>query len=300
LDVNAVMLYNILGRLQLLGKANVIMEMHRMENVRLLPAISSATGARRSVERAGTTWLGTVETDEGGQDAEDQLQEERLENQVRLRMDRIASMSYRSLQQAMLVGGQEAGSPGTTANIMHSQSRPLLEDTRSVHRRSRCWHGCLRRSGYLHFRRTLHKESPFKTSFGIQVCGSSKYISGEVFSPSILASLVARTNYVPGILEVMQALVAPEEASDVFPWQIPVRPAWVGKAFSDVFHDLLEDEPDREVGIGLYRALTQNELKDEPTAPTGFVWTNPEPDTVVKHNDRVYVLASSAWGSNNQ
>jgi len=302
LDVNAVMLYNILGRLQLLGRANIIMEMHRMENVRLLPASSYVTGARRSVDRAAPTWEGqrSMTGDVFEEEEEDQLQEERLENQVRVRMDRILAMSYRNLQQAMLVGGTQAGSPNA-ANIIHSQSsRPLIEDTRSVYRRSRCWHGCLRRSGYLHFRRTLQEEAPFKTSYGIQVCGSSKYISGEVFSPSIFAALVARTNYVPGILEVMKALVAPEEASDVFPWQIPVRPAWVGKTFSDVFHDLLEDEHGPSLGIGLYRTLSRRELANEPDAPTGFVWTNPEPDTVVKSADRVYVLASSTWGKNNQ
>jgi len=250
--------------------------------------------------RAATTW-GTkmFESDDCDEDEEDQLQEERLENQVRLRMDRIAAISYREMQQAMLVGGEQAKSRGVVS-IIHSQSRPLLEETRTVHRRSGCWHGCMRRFGCLSFGRALHRETPFKTSFGIQVCGSSKYISGEVFSPSIFAALVARTHYVPGILEVMQALVAPEEASDVFPWQIPAREAWIGKTFSDVFHDLLEDEHGPSLGLGLYRFLTKAELLSEPNAPTGFVWTNPEPDTVVKNGDRVYVLASSAWGKCNQ
>jgi len=300
LDANAVILYSILGRLELLGKVNVIMEMHRMDNVRLLPVIAPQPG-KAGVNRANTLWeaKGIDDSDDEG----DRLTEERLENQVQLRMDRIASMSYREMQQAMLVGGQGADSQRDsirTSITAANPSRPLLEDTRSVHRRSRCWHGCLRRSGYLRFKRALHREAPFKSSFGIQMCGSSKYISGEVFTPAIFGALVARTNYVPGILEVMQALVAPEEASDVFPWQISVREAWVGKTFSEVFHELLEDEHGPALGLGIYRPLTRKELAEDPEAPQGFVWTNPEPETEVEERDRIYVLASSQWGKSNQ
>jgi len=307
LDANAVMLYNILGRLQLLGKANVIMEMHRIENVRLLPT-NEQSEKRRSFKatRATQDWgrqSTDLEDDDFLGEDEDLLLEERLENQVQLRMDRIAAMSYRELQQAMLVGGSsksQALGQGVMTTPSTAALRPLLEDSRTLQRKSRCWQGCLRRSGYLRFKRALRREAPFKSSFGIEMCGSSKYIAGEVFTSAIFGALVARTNYVPGILEVLQALVAPEEASNVFPWQILVRPTWIGQPFSNVFHDLLEDQHGPALGLGLYRTLTKEELNNEHDAPMGFVWTNPEPDTIVNNNDRVYVLASSAWGKYNR
>merc|ERR1719265_2464253 len=90
----------------------------------------------------------------------------------------------------------------------------------------------------------------------------------------------------------MQSLVNPDERSDeaIFPWQVSPRNEHVGKAYGDVLHGLIQRPEHPALLIGLYRK--------GGSAPDdlGYVWTNPEYNTVVLKTDLLYVLGDRYFG----
>lgn len=136
---------------------------------------------------------------------------------------------------------------------------------------------------------------PQKSSFALRLCGNTRFISGQVFMPTVLGALLAREYFAQGIIQVVQALLKPEEERDVFVWQIIARGSMVGKPYADCWHDLLRDDDGPALALGLYRFTDEEDL-DELNAPRGYVVTNPPQETEIGISDLIFVLASAAWG----
>lgn len=146
----------------------------------------------------------------------------------------------------------------------------------------------------------LLAEAPYIPTFGGTLCGNSKFVSGEVFSPIAMGSMLANAFYTPGIMEVVQALVAPSADRDTFIWQIHACPeTMVGHTFSRCWQDLLSaDRGGPALALGVYRFVEDCDLEaDEYDFPPGYVVLNPCQDDKVRSTDLIYVLASSAWGA---
>eukprot|EP00747_Dinoflagellata_sp_TGD_P054032 gnl/TRDRNA2_/TRDRNA2_148788_c0_seq3.p1 gnl/TRDRNA2_/TRDRNA2_148788_c0~~gnl/TRDRNA2_/TRDRNA2_148788_c0_seq3.p1 ORF type:complete len:518 (-),score=89.99 gnl/TRDRNA2_/TRDRNA2_148788_c0_seq3:28-1581(-) len=143
----------------------------------------------------------------------------------------------------------------------------------------------------------LHQEPPDrKPRFGFSLNNQSRYIAGQVYSPSAMGAMLARACYIPGIMEVMQVLIMPEAAGDMFVWQILPTESMLNRKYGECWFELIRDPLGPALALGMYRFLTEAEelLEDDP--PIGYVMTNPAPDTVVSSSDLIYVLASASWG----
>jgi len=150
------------------------------------------------------------------------------------------------------------------------------------------------------FKAALNTEAPYVPTFGGTLCGNSKFVSGQVFSPVAMGSMLANACYTPGIMEVVQALVAPNEDGDVFIWQIHACPdTMVGRSFAkcwlDLLHNNLEDTP--ALALGLYRFMRDEQGMEDLDHPSGYVVLNPDHEDIVRETDLIYVLASQAWGA---
>ncbi|CAK0840825.1 unnamed protein product, partial [Prorocentrum cordatum] len=67
----------------------------------------------------------------------------------------------------------------------------------------------------------------------------SRFASGEVFTAQPLGCLFAQAFHTPGALEVMQALIVPDETDEhaKLPWQVRLRPDQVGATYGTAFED---------------------------------------------------------------
>jgi hypothetical protein len=116
----------------------------------------------------------------------------------------------------------------------------------------------------------------------------SRFASGEVFTAQPLGCLFAQAFHTPGSLEVMQALIVPDESDEQaqLPWQVRLRPEQVGATYGAVFQECVEAGV---LPMGLLRWADSN---DRP-----YVWTNPSSDTVLQHGDLLFVLGDRYYGS---
>lgn len=146
-----------------------------------------------------------------------------------------------------------------------------------------------------HLHNVLMEPMPQKPSFALRLCGNTRFISGQVFVPTVLGALLAREFFTQGMIEVVQALLKPEEERDVFIWQIIARGAMIGKPYADCWHDLLRDDDGPALALGLYRFTDEVDL-NELNAPRGYVVTNPPQETEITMSDLIFVLAPAAWG----
>ena len=64
-------------------------------------------------------------------------------------------------------------------------------------------------------------------------------------------------------------------------WQISIPESCYNKTFEHLFYHLLDD---KLITLGLYR------LKGAVNNSYPFVYTNPEPDTIVTHRDKAFVV----------
>lgn len=129
-----------------------------------------------------------------------------------------------------------------------------------------------------------------------------RFAVGMVFTLRTLGSLLARLSRVPGILELLQKLVVRPEANlprlsfARYLWQVKIPRDEPGATLTyDLLHsDLMRGkhfDGQAAVPLGLLRSVPRYD-----DFVRGFVWTNPDNDTVVLETDWVYVLAGSEFG----
>lgn len=155
------------------------------------------------------------------------------------------------------------------------------------------------------------------------------FVSGKVFLPRFVGTLIGGALRVKGLIELMQRLSMPtlpflqsardEDAEGGSPsgpsavWQIRVPPALQGQKYGRLFNDLMdEDQPALTLGIsrsfvdgGAQASARSGDGDMEaplidgcPLTPRsrtpsgGFVLTNPSEDEVVQAEDIIFVLAS--------
>jgi len=141
----------------------------------------------------------------------------------------------------------------------------------------------------------LFAEGPSPSSFQAKLCFEPLYISGRVFTSACIGSMLARGSYVPGIAEVIEALIMPQQ-SGVYAWQIHARESMVGRDWSTCWKALFHDHDGPALALGIYRFLEPWEQSMEDSPPSGFVFTSPSPGTFIRADDLIYVLASEEWG----
>jgi len=123
-----------------------------------------------------------------------------------------------------------------------------------------------------------------------------RYASGQVFVSSLLGGLYAQAYQVPGIMEIVEAVVMPSRRQQTsYPWLVRVPPTFVGRDYASFVGacitrglDLPVDDADTYssvIPVGLLREDTMC-----------YVETNPPPETCLRASDRAYVFASEAWG----
>lgn len=126
---------------------------------------------------------------------------------------------------------------------------------------------------------------------------STLYAAGEVYISAIIDTLTCQSYFNRYIVTILQQILKgtseedDEQMNDIMKahpdleqsilWQIPVPQECVNKTFEDLFHYLLKK---KLICMALYRLRNATD-NDYP-----YVYTNPEPDTIVNHRDRAFVL----------
>ncbi len=132
----------------------------------------------------------------------------------------------------------------------------------------------------------------------IQYESTSLFAAGEVYISSIIDTLTCQAYYNPHIVTILyQLLTGGKNTSNVTMrgicenvglkssnlWQIPIHESFINKTFLELFMELAENH--NCIALGIYR-LPGAKDNDHP-----YVYTNPRPDTMLTHRDRIFVLA---------
>lgn len=124
-----------------------------------------------------------------------------------------------------------------------------------------------------------------------------RFAGGNLFCASCLGALCAVANYVPGVIELTEALVSGVDTGQAsFPWQIRVPQAFVGKTYLELATTLLRGFPSAgrielsAVALGIYRERDRGASND-----AAHVITNPPKDFRLRSADLIFVLGSSEF-----
>jgi hypothetical protein len=146
---------------------------------------------------------------------------------------------------------------------------------------------------------------------GIKYETTSLFAAGEVYISSIIDTLTCQAFYNHHIVTILyQLLTGGKNTSNATMrgicenvglkssnlWQIPIHESFINKPFVDMYKELAENY--NCIALGIYR-LPGAKDNDHP-----YVYTNPRPDTILTHRDRIFVLAidnvSISFNNNNQ
>jgi len=118
-----------------------------------------------------------------------------------------------------------------------------------------------------------------------------RFASGNICTAAALGSLLAKSFYTPGIVELIQFLCLHEGCGeDAYPWQVAVPQSFLGKTYGDLAEDF--GKPGQgALCLGLFRLCFP-----ETGSSAGYVLTNPTPSTVLRPSDLVSVVAPAAFG----
>merc|ERR1712107_234437 len=75
------------------------------------------------------------------------------------------------------------------------------------------------------------------------------------------------------------------------PWQVHPLPWQSGMTYGDLFDELVNQETNPVMLLGLFRQFI-----DSTTSSEGFVWTNPDRSTIIMDTDLLYVLGDRHYG----
>ena len=128
---------------------------------------------------------------------------------------------------------------------------------------------------------------------------SPLYAAGEVYSSAIIDTLTCQSYYNQHIVTILQQILnggadedddAVNQAMKAHPdllqsnlWQIPVPENCIGKTFEQLFNALLDR---KLVTMALYRLRRGGSSGNE----SPYVVTNPNPETLITHRDKAFVL----------
>jgi len=133
---------------------------------------------------------------------------------------------------------------------------------------------------------------------GIQYETTSLFAAGEVYISSIIDTLTCQAYYNQHIVTILyQLLTGGKNTSNATMrgicenvglkssnlWQIPIHESFINRPFVDMYTELAENY--NCIALGIYR-LAGAKDNDHP-----YVYTNPRPDTILTHRDRIFVLA---------
>jgi hypothetical protein len=140
------------------------------------------------------------------------------------------------------------------------------------------------------------------------------FVSGEVFLPRFLGTLLGGVAKTRGLIELMQRLSMPTlpfqqpTGNPSAVWQIRVPPALRGQKYGTLFEELISEEQPA-VALGLRKRIGGGQAKtphggdmeaplidvgtNQPQRGGCVVLTNPSADTAVLDDDVVFILAST-------
>merc|ERR1719387_783090 len=103
---------------------------------------------------------------------------------------------------------------------------------------------------------------------------------------------MADAYYTPGIVEVMQALVMPDETDDdgIYPWLMRILPQHIGMTYGEMFRAVVTDSDHPVLPLGLFQMF------EKPETGRGYVWTNPKSSVTMRRSDMIYVLGLRTFG----
>lgn len=122
-----------------------------------------------------------------------------------------------------------------------------------------------------------------------------RFAAGRVLMPTNLGALFAQAYYVPGVMEIMDALIMPTggfSKQSNMPWLLPVTSDMVGMTYSSLFQHLLSvrEPAQKALLMGLLRSA------DTGDARLPYVVTNAPSSLRLVKSDWFYVLASPEFG----
>jgi len=119
-----------------------------------------------------------------------------------------------------------------------------------------------------------------------------RFASGGIFTASCLGALVARSHYTPGLVELMQALVLPQDETEQTscPWQVSLPEGFGGRTYGELVQEFLAPAKGA-LCLGLFRKCFPG-----TASSAGYVVTNPRPTLRLREDDLVTVLGSASFG----
>lgn len=132
------------------------------------------------------------------------------------------------------------------------------------------------------------------------------FASGNIFTASMLDTAACQAFYNPNLLNIVRKLIAGDNQVEAERWQhaarkdfpdgipnstvfqIPVLEKWHDNTYENLFDSLVAKQM---LPLGLRRGVNPDAQDEEDVNHSPFVFTNPPPDCIVYHWDRVFVLS---------
>jgi len=272
-DGESVMLYQMLDTLGVTQKAKVLFEFKRIHNIGLLPGSNHQPRDFRCKESNGD------EAPEAPHDDTESDGENGIMRNFVYTLSRDCSRNSReayATEEGKIRVDRDSHDYMPVRNGQHRYHLPYL---------------CSKIPGTGLCKRLvgmLNAEGPQRHTFGATLSGNPKVISGQVFVPVTVGSMLARTSYTPGVMQVMQALVMPAETGDMFVWQIRTEERRAGRSFSECWSELLRDHDGPALALGLYRLLLPEEPDGEEEPPIGYVMTSPAKSAMLRITELLF------------
>merc|ERR1712185_521926 len=111
----------------------------------------------------------------------------------------------------------------------------------------------------------------------------------------------------PGIIELSQLLMTPGGGEDdteigrMSMWQVSLKTEFRGLTYAKVFAQMVSDESTPALPLGILRRFDHNTVTADgrqqlDVKGLGYVWTNPNQDTLVQDTDLLFCLGDQAFG----
>ena len=134
------------------------------------------------------------------------------------------------------------------------------------------------------------------------------FASGNIFTASMLDTAACQAFYNPNLVNIVRKLIAGDNQQEAERWQqvarkdypdgipnsivyqIPVQQEWHESTYEEVFDKLVLKQM---LPLGLRRGVCPDRPPDDDENEVPYVFTNPPPEAIVFHWDRIFVLSIS-------